>query len=728
MPKTIIVSNRLPVKIKQEANGYVYQTSEGGLATGLGSIYKEGNNVWVGWPGMPVDKEEDRQEITRHLQKNNMSPVYLTEQEIHDYYEGFSNETLWPTFHYFTNYAVHEQTTWEAYQEVNKKFCHAVLQLAEPGDTIWIQDYQLLLLPGLIREQLPNSTIGFFLHIPFPSYEVFRLLPWRKKLLQGVLGADLIGFHTYDDMRHFLSSVNRIVMLTHTNGQVEVGGRQVAVDAFPMGIDYQKYANTAGESATLKEEVKYRTSLGDVKTILTIDRLDYSKGIPHRLQAFESFLAQYPEWQGKVSLVMVLVPSRDSVGHYKALKMDIDERVGRINGKYGNLGWTPIHYFYRSFPFNALSAFYRLADVALVTPMRDGMNLVAKEYIASKLDGHGVLVLSEMAGASKELLDSLVINPNDVRGITEAIAKALNMPVEEQQRRMRNMQRTIQKFDIFHWVKMFMARLNYVKERQEALNTRLIGTEDAREIARAYANAENRLIIADYDGTLMPHEDDPLHTRPDAELLELLNDLGKKPNSTVAIVSSRSRENLTDWLGHLPIYIVAEHGVYFRNKEGEFTNLQRPSNLWKEDIRPILEDYVGRTPGAFLEEKEHSLVWHYRRVQTGLGEMRMRELTSHLRYLAANLNLQVVDGSNIVEVKPLEVNKGKAANYILGAVNKADFIICFGDDWTDEESFKAMPENAYTVRIGNGSSVAKYQLSDSQQVRKLLSIMRISDQ
>jgi trehalose 6-phosphate synthase/phosphatase len=721
MSKTIIVSNRLPVKIKRIGDDYEYQTSEGGLATGLGSVYKEGDNVWVGWPGTYINKKSEKKDITSYLQDNNMSPVFLTEEEISDYYEGFSNETLWPTFHYFTNYAKHENRLWDAYVRVNAKFADAVIALAEPGDTIWVHDYQLLLLPKMIRENLPDSTIGFFQHIPFPSYEVFRLLPWRRKLLKGMLGADLIGFHTYDDMRHFLSSVNRIVMLTHTNGQVEVGSRRVVVDAFPMGIDYEKFRSTASQPETLKKEVKYRTALGDVKTILTIDRLDYSKGIPCRLQAFENFLARNSDWHDKVSMVMVLVPSRDTVGRYKALKTDVDERVGRINSKYGNLGWTPIHYFYRSFPFTSLSAFYRLADVALVTPMRDGMNLVAKEYIASKLDRRGVLVLSEMAGASKELLDSLVINPNDVDGIADAVKAALIMPEAEQERRMRNMQKTISKYDIFHWVKVFIDRLNFVKEKQKSLNTHLIDQTDAQEIIKAYSTAKHRLIIADYDGTLMPHEDDPLISSPDNELLELLQNLAGQESTDIAIISSRTAENLLEWLGHIPLYMVGEHGVYIRGKTGDFRPIVQPDNSWKDEIRPILEDYVGRTPGAFLEEKEYSLVWHYRRVQTGLGELRMRELTSHLRYLAANLNLQVVDGENVVEIKSLTVSKGKAARTILEETSTPDFILCFGDDWTDEDTFKAMPEHAFTVRIGTSASVARYKLLNSEDARRLLS-------
>lgn len=720
MPKTIIVSNRLPVKIQNTENGLEYQTSEGGLATGLGSIYKQGNNLWIGWPGLYVDSKETEQEITTHLQNNNMSPVFLTTQEIRDYYEGFSNETLWPTFHYFNNYAVHENELWEAYFKVNLKFCEEVVRLAEPGDTLWIHDYQLLLLPQLIRERLPESSIGFFLHIPFPSYEVFRLLPWRRQLLKGLLGADLIGFHTYDDMRHFLSSVNRIVMLTHTNGQVDMNNRRVLIDAFPMGIDYTSYSSTAAAPDTIKKEVRFRTALGEVKVLLSIDRLDYSKGIPNRLQAFETFLERYPEWRGKVSLVMVVVPSRDRVGRYKDLKEDIDERVGRINGQYGRLNWTPIHYFYRSFPINSISAFYRIADVALVTPMRDGMNLVAKEYVASKLDQHGVLVLSEMAGASRELLDSLQINPNDINGMVDSLHAALVMPEAEQERRMSNMQATIKKYDIHNWVRVFMDRLNFIKEKQESMSTQQLDENAMESILDQYKAASRRMIFADYDGTLMPFEDNPLMAKPDDDLEHLLLELVENKSNSLVVVSSRTASTLYKWLGSMPIYLVAEHGIYIRKHDSEFEKIERVDNSWKNEIRPILEDYVGRTPGAFLEEKDYSLVWHYRRVQSGLGELRMRELTSHLKYLASTLNLQVLDGENIVEVKNLEVSKGKAAQHLLEELPAADFILCFGNDWTDEDTFRTMPEHAVTIRVGNGPSIAKYRVASWQDVRKML--------
>lgn len=719
MAKTIIVSNRLPVKISQENGKFRYKPSEGGLATGLGSIYKDGDNIWIGWPGMPVPKGDHQKEITKNLKKESMKPVFLTAAEIEDFYEGFSNETLWPNFHYFNQYIVFDDDLWKAYQKVNKKFAKAIAEVLEPDDTVWVHDYQLLLLPKLIREHAPKASIGFFLHIPFPSYESFRLLPWRRELLEGMLGADFLGFHTYDDMRHFLSSVNRLAGLGNSNGQINVDNRKVMVDALPMGIDYDKYADSASSPETLAREVRYRTSIGDQKLILSIDRLDYSKGIPQRLKAFELFLEENPEYREKVSLLMVVVPSRDQVGKYKELKEEVDLLVGRINGKYSRLNWTPIHYFYRSFPLNALSAFYRMAEVAMVTPMRDGMNLVCKEFIASKLDKKGVLILSEMAGASKELSDAILINPNDVGELVNAIKTALTMPVKKQMAQMTSMQHSLKHYNIHHWVNLFMERLQYIKQEQKALETQLLDKKIIDRMQSQYAKSKKRMIFLDYDGTLVGFDSDPLKTKPDKELKTILSKLTADKNNRVVVISGRGRDTLEEWLAGYDIEIIAEHGVWIKEKGKDFRTLTALNDAWKEPIMKVLDGYVDRTPGSFVEKKDYSLVWHYRKVETGLGEARTRELTSHLKYITVDRNLKVLEGNKVVEIKNSEIDKGRAASVWLDKY-PSDFIMACGDDWTDEDTFKAMPDNAYTIKVGTTSSAANYRVGDHLEIRKLL--------
>jgi trehalose 6-phosphate synthase/phosphatase len=720
MARKIIVSNRLPVKVKKSETGDIaFEPSEGGLATGLGSVYKEGDNIWIGWPGLYLQDEAEEQVVTQNLQPENMQPVFLTEAEIREFYEGFSNETLWPTFHYFSQYATYEQAHWQAYVQVNQKFSEQVVKSARPGDTIWIHDYQLLLLPRMVRQQLPDITIGFFQHIPFPSYEVFRLLPWRKALLQGMLGADLLGFHTYNDVRHFVSSVTHIVGYPATRGVIETEDRSVMVDAFPMGIDYDKYASLAASPQVQDIEAEFREALRSRRVLLSIDRLDYSKGITQRLRAFEMFLKDKPEFHEQVALIMIVVPSRDQVEEYKKLKEEIDELVGRINGLYRTMSWSPVQYYYHSYPIEELSAFYRLADVALVTPMRDGMNLVCKEYIASRTNGDGVLILSEMAGAAQELSDAILINPNDVEQICGAIYQALTMPVKDQQAQIANMQAIVRKYDIHHWVQLFMDRLAYCKEQQKALRTTFLKGKKLEQLKKDYAAAATRLIFLDYDGTLMPFTRDPDKTHPDAELLGLLRQLIRDDRNRVIIISGRNHNMLGEWLGGLPLDMIAEHGIWLRKHEEGWEMIQQLNNSWKEDIRPVLESYVARTPGSLLEEKDFALVWHFRKVEKTLGETRCGELSSYLHYLVANRNLQVMEGDKIVEIKNIEVNKGIAARRWLQSY-PADFVIAIGDDRTDEDTFLAMPENAYTIKVGSNRSAARYHLNSYADVRSLL--------
>lgn len=721
MGKVIIVSNRLPLKIQKKDKEIIYKASEGGLATGLSSVYKNKGNIWMGWPGMYLLKESDKKNVRQKLASQNMLPVFLTKKEIREYYEGFSNETLWPTFHYFPQYSVYEKTFWEAYYKVNQKFANEVLKVVEEGDTIWIHDYQLMLVPWMIREKLNTSDIkiGFFLHIPFPSSEIFRLLPWRGELIKGLLGADLIGFHTHDYMQHFLNAVWGSLNLPNTGGAIEYEGRTVMVDAFPMGIDYEKYANTAKSAKALKSLEKFRNTIGPQKIILSIDRLDYTKGIPQRLKAFEDFLKAYPEFREKVSLLQILVPSRDKVSTYTLLKEEINRLVGNINSTYSTLGWTPVYYFYRSFPEEALSAFYMLADVAMVTPLRDGMNLVAKEYVASRIMKKGVLVLSEMAGAAIELTDALFINPNDQEQMVKAIYEGLTMPARTQEKKMEAMQLVVSKFNIHHWVKMFMQRLDYAKENQHRMQTQLIRSSQLKTFREKFASSNKRLLVLDYDGTLVGFQDTPAKAKPDERLLQLLRELSKIENTRILIISGRDKPALEKWFGHLKIDLIAEHGIWLKYGDTEWETIESSGTAWKDNISSVLTEYLDRTPGAFIEEKEYSLVWHYRKVAPGLARLRLHELHKHLGNLIGAYNLQLLEGDKVLEVKNAEINKGRAVSRWLEKY-APDFICAIGDDVTDEDIFRVLPPDAITIKVRGTVSIAGYNLPSHREVRSFL--------
>jgi trehalose 6-phosphate synthase/phosphatase len=718
MSKTIIVSNRLPVKITEKEGEYVLNPSEGGLATGLGSIYRQGYNIWIGWPGIDVI-EEAQPQIRDQLAGLNLMPVYLTQEEINNYYEGFSNEVLWPVFHYMSVYARYEQVYWDFYYQVNCKFRDIVLQVAEPGDVIWIHDYQLLLLPGMIRAEIPDVAIGYFQHIPFPSFELFRLIPWRCELLEGMLGADLLGFHTFDDSHHFLNAVTRLLPVNATANVVMVNDRAVIAETFPMGIDNEKFEQLSEDPEVLRQMESLKENFQHTRMVLSIDRLDYSKGIIQRLQAFELFLQLYPEYVEKVILYMIVVPSRDTVPQYKELKEAIDMLAGGINARFRTINWHPINYFYRSFPVEVLAALYNFAEVGLVTPMRDGMNLVSKEYVASRKNNDGVLILSEMAGASRELIDALIVNPNNIGAIARALHQGLNMPEREQQRRMKQMRQVVAKFNISHWVKLFMDRLQEVKQLQQSMLARRMNMNMQAAVMNDYKSAAKRAIFLDYDGTLVGFQTNIDMASPDQDLYQLLKTLSDDPANHVVMISGRKHETLEEWLGHLPMDLIAEHGAWNKKYGEDWQMLPGLTAQWKQDILPILDTYMDRTPGSFIEEKSYSLVWHYRKVETGLGELRANELMNTLRYFTSDIGLQLLPGDKVIEIKNVEINKGKATLSWLQD-RKFDFTLAIGDDNTDEDIFKALPANAVTIKVGSQVSAARYYLRNHQEVRAFL--------
>ncbi len=720
MSRLVIVSNRLPITIDQKKGELFYHPSAGGLATGLNSLDTQIEKIWIGWAGKAIEDETEQAEVTADLGKQGLIPLFLSQEDISLYYEGFSNKVIWPHFHYFSQYTTYRDDYWAAYQAVNRKFADLVLQHIQPDDFIWVHDYQLMLLPAMIRAEQPDVSIGFFLHIPFPSYEIFRILPWREDILNGVLGADQIGFHTFDYMRHFLSAVYRIAGYEHQFGKLPVGDRLVNVDVFPMGIDYDKYAfpERLADEEMIRNRIERLKSKGR-KLILSIDRLDYTKGIPQRIRAFEKFIAEHQQYRGKVTLMLIVVPSRSNVDQYQELKDEVDTLVGKINGQYRTFGWSPIQYYYRSFPFGELTAMYQAADIAMITPLRDGMNLVAKEFVAGKETlGQGVLILSEMAGAANELTDALIVNPQDVNDMVAALLYALEMPEDEQAERLGKMQEKLQKYTVRHWATTFIKEQMQLYEFKERKKTNLLKKEERNQLVDAYRAAQKKLVLLDYDGTLMGFQPDPSTVVPDAELLELLTKLKDEPGTKLVVISGRDRQTLDQWLGHLGIDMAAEHGVWIKRR-GEWKVSSALTNNWKDDIRPVLESLLERTPGSFIEEKEYSLAWHYRTIDKDLGEKRVREFRDVLLYLTANLDLQVLEGNKVVEIKNAGVNKGKATMYWLSK-EEYDFQLAIGDDHTDEDTFKALPPEAYTIKVGLAQTAARFKLIGVGNVRQLL--------
>jgi len=722
--RLIVVSNRLPVTVKASDSGYRYAPSVGGLATTLNTLRSEMEMIWIGAPGLDIPDPQDQAVVRRELREQFDSiPVFLDAATFEAYYTGFSNGSLWPLFHYFPQYAHYDSDEWRAYQSINQDFCEAILKVAQPTDSIWVHDYHLMLLPAMLHKVLPDTTIGYFLHIPFPSYEIFRMLPWREEILQGLVGADLIGFHTYGYARHFLSSLLRLLGYEQDFGWVTLDDRRIKIDTFPLGVDLQRFEDARDSKASQSEVNDLRDQVGDRKVILSVDRLDFTKGILERLRAYESFLRDNQDWYGKVQLISLLVPSRTRVPEYRSLKRQVDELIGKVNGEFGQPGWTPITYLYRSVPFERLVSLYRIADVALVTPLRDGMNLVAKEYLASRPDGSGVLILSETAGAAEELGEAIIVNPHDEEEMVEGIHQALTMPLEEQKNRNLVMRRRLARYDTQRWAREFMQALGSQRlARRKRLPRRLTGNA-LEDLLDKYEGASKRLLLLDYDGTLVPFAPTPSGAEPDPDLLHLLKGLVADPKNTLVAISGRDSDTLESWLGGVGIDLVAEHGARIRlaGQEDWENMVQGVEDGWKEKLKPVFEVFVDRTPGSLLEEKDAALVWHYRRAEPGLGSQRAAELTETLEGYLANTSLHILQGHKVVEVKPSSVSKGRAAHPWLHGKTEHDFIIAIGDDVTDEALFEVVPEDQWSIKVGiPETSRAKFYVSSVQVVRELL--------
>lgn len=482
--RVLLVANRLPVTIVRRDGALVVERSVGGLATGLAGPHARSGGVWIGWPGLLDDVDAtERLALGDRLSALRAAPVELTAAEVEQFYEGISNGVLWPVFHDRLDRLPLVVEGWETYEAVNARFADAVAAQWRPGDVVWVHDYQLLRVPALLRARIPEARIGFFLHIPFPPADVFAALPTRRWLLEGLLGADLVGFHTARYRAHFVEAVRRFAgdpsadarapgdATDATRGErppvlapgdeplatLRLADRAVRLGVFPMSVDARALAERAGTREVTAATLALREP--SLRLLVGIDRLDYSKGIPRRLLAFEQLLLRHPEWRERVRLVQVAVPSRVGVAEYQQFREQLDALVGRINGAFATPSWTPIHYLYRAVDETTLLALYRAADVLLVTPVRDGMNLVAKEFVATRADEGGVLVLSEFAGAAAELHDALLVNPYDVQGTADAMHRGLTMDAGERRRRMAALRAQVAAHDVDAWADRFVDAL-----------------------------------------------------------------------------------------------------------------------------------------------------------------------------------------------------------------------------------------------------------------------------
>lgn len=720
--RLIVVSNRLPVSLVKEETGWKAKRSAGGLATAMDPILKQGGGIWIGWSGTH-DKENP--EVLKLLREDQSCiAVNLPADLGEKFYEGYANQALWPLFHNFTSKLHFDTDSWEAYIAANHLFCDAVVAEFRPGDRIWVHDYHLMLLPNLLRERLPHAAIGYFLHTPFPASDIFSILPRGEELIGGLLGSDLIAFHTHLHLQHFRMSLRRLLGIESAVDRLDLAGREVRMQALPIGIAPADFLGVKDQPETSDQLAKLRERYKGRKLIVAVDRLDYTKGIPERLRTFRRLLANNPELIGKVVLMQVAVPSRENIGTYQSLRSEVHELISEVNGDFGSSDWVPIVYIHRGIPRPELVAIYQFADVAWVSPLRDGMNLVAKEYVVCHPEGDGALVLSSFAGAAAEMGEALLVNPFDEERTALSVQRALTMSAEEKHDRMLALHERVLRNNVFAWSDRFLSLLDAAAQaRREAVPDnppRL----SANQIADAYRKASRRLLLLDYDGTLVPLASRPHEAAPENDLRALLNELAGDSTNSVIVVSGRRATDLERWLGQIPqLGLAPEHGARWR-LPGSLTWQGRTAETeWKTKIRPILEHFVDRTPGSFIEEKEFALVWHYRNAEAEFGDWLATELVAMLEGMLAETELRAYPGKKIVEIKPMWANKGSFVNELLPLYSDASFIMGVGDDQTDEDLFSRLPDSAWSVHVGSGPTKARFSVADTAHVRKLLYLL-----
>jgi trehalose 6-phosphate synthase/phosphatase len=723
MNNLIVVSNRLPFNLEKRDGRIEVRQSSGGLVSSLNTMTQDGAKIrWIGIADFKQELWKENKDIISTTPYD-VDPIFSPKKMYELYYDDFSNGVLWPLFHYFPSYAVFNDDAFEAFKAVNRLFADKIIGLAKRGDKVWIHDYHLMLLPGYLKEKRPDLQIGFFLHIPFPSYEILKLIPnnWRQELLNGIMQADVTGFHTNEYVKHFKRSIAYFAGYDMHRDVTHPKTHNRIIKAYPISVDYEKFNSAFYQAPVVKGRKIIKEKYRDYKIIFSVDRLDYTKGVINRLEAYELLLQNHPKLREKIVFVINVVPSRDQINKYAERKKMIEENIGRINGLYANMHWQPVIYQYRHLTFSQLLSFYTSADIALVTPLRDGMNLVAKEYVAARADKKGVLILSEFAGAAAELKGAIMVNPNDVTTLKDGIITALQLNEHEQCERMEGMQKVLRENNIHKWTGTFLSDLTQVKEMNILNQPHLMTFDERREITEGYINSSKRLLLLDYDGTLAPYYIKPADAKPSEQLKTLLRNLVSNQQNEVIIISGRDAPTLEKWFGDTGVSIVAEHGALFKRYGHNWITFAGNCELWKSDVSEVFEKYVLQFKGAFIEQKTHSVALHYRTVDKDLVEKLKTEVIKELLMLDLNYEFHVIQGNMVIEVKGIGIDKGSFARGIINE-NNYEFILAIGDDATDEDMFDTLYENknAFTVKVGITPTKARCNLINVNNVISFL--------
>ncbi|MGI8885904.1 MAG: bifunctional alpha,alpha-trehalose-phosphate synthase (UDP-forming)/trehalose-phosphatase [Gaiellaceae bacterium] len=699
-----MASNRLPVRFTLADKGFEVQPSAGGLASALTAV--RGDAVWIGWPGTVVP-ESLQPKARKRLAKQNLVPIFLSADEEEDFYGRVCNDTLWPLFHYFGDRLRITPEAWQHYVRVNERFADAILEHSGPDSRVWVHDFHLMLVPAMLRRRAPGLSVGFFLHTPFPSSEIYRLLPAREEVLRGLLGADYVSFQVGDYARHFRSSCLRIIGIDSSPDSIEVDGRTVGIGVDPIGIDTAGFRKTLAEPGTARLVEQFEEQYKGRKLVLGIERLDYTKGIPRKLLAFERLLEQDPSRAETTTMLQVLVPSRLESPEFRQQRDEIELLISRINGRYGQPGVTPVEYVHRDISKQGLVALYRRADVMMVTPLRDGMNLVAHEFVLCQsepgLPGRwrGSLLLSELAGAAQVLPGAMLVNPWNVDGVVEALGTALAQDLPERRRRLETMAKRVEELDSRKWADGFLTRLGRHSKRDRRRKPPNVEGEVQERLLLRFAKARARTVMLDYDGTLRELELHPDLAVPTREIRSLLRDLAALPATDVHIVSGRRRSSLEKWFGQLPIHLSAEHGYLARTPGGEWRTLVELDLTWMRPIERLLRRVAADVPGAHVERKSVSVAWHYREAELEYGSWRAHELLNDLGQHLGGAQAEILQGHRVIEVRARGVDKGVYVRDVFpNGKDAAHFVIGLGDDRTDHDLLDALPSGSVAGHVG----------------------------
>jgi trehalose 6-phosphate synthase/phosphatase len=724
MQTLINVSNRLPVTV-----GETIEKSSGGLVSSLEGVENDFDFRWIGWSGGIIQKAADRERIqSRLIEQYKYFPIFLSRAEKEGYYDGFSNTSLWPLLHYQPQFADYDQGWFDQYLAVNRKFAETVARSAEPGGLVWIHDYHLMLMPELLRELRSDLRIGFFLHTPFPSYEIFRCHPNREELLEGLLGADLIGFQTFGYLRHFRSTILRLLGVESDIGQIAVENHVTRIGVYPIGINSEKFQRELEGGAFSSRLDQFKKAYRNKTVVLSVERLDYTKGVPHKLNAIEKFLEASDEsTRDAIVFIFIAVPSRIEVKEYNRLVREVERRTSQINGKYATLTNIPVHFINKSVgSFSELCALYSLADVALVTPLIDGMNLVAKEYIACQQQKNGVLILSEFAGAAQELPHALVVNPYNRHDVTQAMHRALMLTEAEKEKMIHPMKERVFKYDAKHWAKSF------VEELAAEASPDILPIETTAltlDAAKPLQDGRKTALFLDYDGTLADIKKRPVDAAPDEHIEKLFALMMQAGRMDIYLISGRKRDDMDQWFSDYGFNLIAEHGYYHKMRgtpEWELFDPQADLS-WKSQIIDVLQLYTGMTPGSVLEEKTSSVVWHYRNADPEFGAWKANQLVSELSAMLTNVPVEMHHGKKIVEISSIQVNKGIVLEHFVH-LYRYDAVLCAGDDETDESMFRVSDSRLVSIKVGPGDeTAAQYRIASPKRFREFLAELLASE-